>query len=160
AASPSDYAAIPLTTLSFAPGEFVASITVVVNGDTVAEADETFSLNLSNCSACTIAAGQGIGTILNDDGPPTLSIGDVSLTEGDSGTKGYTFTVTRSGDLSGASSVDYMTVDGTAVSPSDYAAVPLSTLNFAPGEATKTITVIVNGDSTLEAEETFFIGLS
>jgi len=159
AASPSDYAAIPPTTLTFAPGEFVASITVVVNGDTVAEADETFSLNLSNCSACTIADGQATGTILNDDGPPTLSIDDVSLTEGDSGTKELAFTVTRSGDLSGASSVDYLTVDGTAASPFDYEAIPPTTLRFAADESSKTIAVIVNGDKDLEPDETFSLDL-
>src|SRR2546425_532606 len=154
AESPSDFGAIPLTTLSFAAGEAAKTITVVVNGDTELEPNETFSISLSNCNGCTIADDQGIGTILNDDPLPTVSINDVSLTEGDFGTKGFTFTVTRSGDTSGGSSVEYMTVDGTAISPSDYAAVPLTTLSFAPSETAKAITVLVNGDTVVEPDDT------
>ena len=54
-------------TLTFAPGETTKTITIVVNGDTVAEPIESFFVNLSGASRVTIANGTGVGTILNDD---------------------------------------------------------------------------------------------
>src|SRR5262249_2063322 len=83
----SDYVATS-GTLTFNPGDTTKPITVVVNGDTTVEPNETFFVNLSNAVNATIADGQGVGTILNDDAlpTPTLSINDVSVTEGNSGT--------------------------------------------------------------------------
>jgi hypothetical protein len=54
-------------TITFQPGSFSVIVPVTVCGDTSAEANETFSLNLSNPSNATIADSQGIGTIVNDD---------------------------------------------------------------------------------------------
>ena len=51
-------------------------------------------MNLSNPINATIADGQGIGTITDDDPPPTLSINDVTVAEGNAGTTDATFTVT------------------------------------------------------------------
>jgi hypothetical protein len=74
----SDYQAA-LGTLSFAPGDITPkTVTVLVNGDTVVEATETFVVNLSNPTNATIADGQGLGTITNDDAPPASSITVVS----------------------------------------------------------------------------------
>jgi hypothetical protein len=53
--------------LSFTPGQTSASFTVPVNGDRTPEPDESFLVNLSNPMGATIADGQGVGTILNDD---------------------------------------------------------------------------------------------
>jgi len=58
-------------TLSIPPGATSGTITVAVSGDTAVEPNETFFVNLSNASLATIADGQGIGTIVNDDGTPT-----------------------------------------------------------------------------------------
>ena len=91
--------------------------------------------------------------------PPTLSIDDVQLAEGDSGSSNLVFTVTRNGDTSGTSSVDFATADGTATSGSDYAAIPTTTLNFGNNDTSKAITVQINGDTDFEADETFFVNL-
>ncbi|HTD19280.1 MAG TPA: Calx-beta domain-containing protein, partial [Ktedonobacteraceae bacterium] len=91
---------------------------------------------------------------------PGISINDVTLAEGGSGTKNFDFTVTRSGDTSITSSVNFATADGTAtVANSDYVANS-GTLSFAAGETTKTITIVVNGDTTVEPDETFSVNLS
>ncbi len=63
-----DYVSKSLATLSFAPGQTVQTIVVLVKGDMTVEGDETFFVNLSAPSNATIAKGQGVGTILNDDG--------------------------------------------------------------------------------------------
>jgi hypothetical protein len=55
-------------TLTFKPGQTSKTVTVFVRGDKKAEADETFFVNLSSAQNALIADGQGVGTILNDDG--------------------------------------------------------------------------------------------
>ena len=90
---------------------------------------------------------------------PSLSINDVSVTEGNSGTTTATFTVTLSPAATNIVSVNYSTANGTAVSTSDYAATS-GTLTFAVGETTKTIVVTINGDTTAESNETLLINLS
>jgi hypothetical protein len=72
-----------------------------------------------------------------------------------------TFTVTRSGNTSGPASVKVRTTNGSAtVLNNDYVAVPLTTVNFVDGQATATVVVTVNGDNTIEKNETFKLALS
>jgi uncharacterized repeat protein (TIGR01451 family) len=158
ATAPSEYAA-QSGTRSFAPSETTKTITVLVNGDTVFEANETFTVNLSNASGATIADSEGVGTIVNDDGAPTLAIDNVSKVEGNAGTTAFTFTVTKAGATELLTSVDFATADGTAGASEDYAEQH-GTLSFAPGETTKSVTVLVNGDSAPEPDETFVVNLS
>ena len=146
-------------TLNFAPGETSKQVTVLVNGDLLDEGNETFLLNLTNPSNATISDGQGLGTITNDDGAPGLSVNDVTVTEGDSGTQNATFTVTLAPTSGQNVSVNYATADGTATAPADYAATS-GTLTFAPGQATKTVTVQVVGDTLDELDETYTLNLS
>ena len=113
---PADYAAAS-GTLTFTPGQTTKTVTVPVNGDLLDEANETFFVNLSNPSNATIADGQGLGTITDDDPLPTVSIDDVTVTEGNSGTVDATFTVTPRRPAAGAVTVDYATADGTATAP-------------------------------------------
>src|SRR5207253_1843142 len=56
--------------------------------------------------------------------------------------------------------VDWSTANGSAVAPGDYTAVAATTLTFLPGETSKTVTVLVNGDITVEPAETFAVTLS
>ena len=91
---------------------------------------------------------------------PALSINDVSLTEGNAGTTAFTFTVSLSPVSTNDVSVDVATADDTATSPTDYAAVPTTTLTIPAGQASATFTVQVNGDTTVEPDERFFVNLS
>src|SRR5256714_4921348 len=147
-------------TLTFAPGDTTKQFTVLVNGDTKFENDETFVANLTNPTNATISDDQGVGTITNDDAPPSFSIDDVIHNEGNTGTTSYTFTVTKTGSTALSASVDYETMDGTAVAPGDYTAIPITTLTFAPGDTTMQVTVFVNGDTTYETNEIFTVHLS
>jgi Calx-beta domain/FG-GAP-like repeat len=146
-------------TLTFGPGETSKTITVQVNGDRVGEANETFFVVLSNPTNAMIADGSGQGTIIDDE--PHVSINDVSRYEGKNGhTSLFTFTVTLSMAYDVPVSLSYATADGTATtSDNDYVASS-GTITFAPGETTKTITVVVKGDRKKESNENFFVDLT
>ena len=86
-----------------------------------------------------------------------IAISDVTISEGDAGTKTATFTVSRTGTA--AFTVDFSTTDGTATAGSDYLH-NAGTLHFAAGQASQTLSVTINGDTTFEANETFFVNLA
>ena len=133
---------------------------MVVNGDTKREGDETFTVNLANAANATIADGQGVGTISNDDGTPSLVIADVKVIEGNAGTVNAVFTVSLSNTSDQKVSVDWATADGTATLANlDYVAAS-GTLSIPPKTSTGTITVVVNGDTKREGDETFTVNLA
>ncbi|MCI0460944.1 MAG: hypothetical protein L0Z62_28695 [Gemmataceae bacterium] len=155
----SDYAGAT-GTLTFAPGAISQTITIAVNGDTRDEWDETFLVNLSNATNASLSDAQGVGTIIDNDVPPSLSINDVTVVEGLGGIRYAVFTVTLSASSGKTISVNYATANGTAkTGNSDYVAAS-GTRTFAAGETTMTITVQIKGDKKKEANETFFVNLS
>ena len=86
--------------------------------------------------------------------PPTVSVSNASVTEGNSGLTALTFTISLSWVSSEPVTVSYATADGTATAGSDYEAAS-GTLVFQPGETTKTITIWVYADAAIESDETF-----
>ncbi len=154
-----DYVASSLTGQTIPAGSSSATFTVLVNGDTLSEPNETFFVNVSNVTGASVGDGQGQGTIVNDDALPALSIDDVSVNEGNSGTTTATFTVSLSAASGQTVSVNYITADGTATAGSDYAARS-GTLTFAPGVTAQGVAITVNGDTAVEPNETFSVGLS
>ncbi|MBP0447117.1 hypothetical protein J8J14_20275, partial [Roseomonas sp. SSH11] len=143
-------------TLTFQAGEVSKTIAITINGDGLNEANETFNLTLSNAVGAAIGDASAVGTILNDD--VTVSIAGGSVTEGASGTRTLTFTVSLSAPAEGPVLVGWRTVDGTAVAGSDYVGAT-GTVQFGAGEVTQTITITVNGDLMVEGNETFAIEL-
>ncbi len=157
----SDYQA-KTGSITFGAGVTSQQISILVNGDTTLEANENFSVILSNPSGATIATGTGVGTITNDDGVvlPTISIGNVSQNEGNSGTSAFTFNLTLSQTSASPVTVQFATADGTAtIANNDYQSKS-GTVTFGAGITTQQITVLVNGDTTNESNETFFVNLS
>jgi len=161
AAAGSDYQAAS-GTLTFNPGDTSKPVTVVVNGDTAFEPNETFFVNLTSPTNASITDSQGQGTIINDDAAPptpTLFISDASIIEGNSGTSIVTFNVTLSPSSGSTVMVDYATANGTATAGNDYVATS-GTLTFAPGDTSKPINVTINGDTLVEPDETFRVDQS
>ena len=157
----SDYVAAS-GTLSFAPGETSKTLQVTVKGDTAVEGNETFTLRLADATGATLVDGSATGTLTNDDAAPALpalSVADVAMREGDSGTAELMFVVTLDKAATGPVTVNYATANGTASAGSDYAALT-GTLTFAAGETSKMVHVVVNGDATVEANETLTLTLS
>ena len=141
------------------------TITVTANGDDVVELNESFFVVLSNLLASdrnvTFDDFRGAGFITNDDSA-SLSISDVSISEGDSGTSVIDFIVTLTGDVDTGVVVSYATSDGTAtLANGDYVEDTGNTISFVgtSGE-TKTISITINGDPTVELDETFLVTLS
>ena len=141
-------------TVSFAPGDTTASVTIKVAGDVLDEINETLAVILSNPTNATIADGSATGTILDDDPLPSLSIDDVSVTEGDTGTTDAVFTVLLSTPSGRAVSVTYRTEDDTAKAGEDYQA-KTGSVTIPAGDTKGAIVVKVNGDLDEEPDETF-----
>jgi parallel beta-helix repeat protein len=155
-----DYTAVS-GTLTFPAGTTTRTVAVPVLGDTLVEGDETFWLDLGSASGATVGDGQGRGLIRDDDAAPvpSLSISDVSVTEGHSGAVSAVFNVTLSAASTQAVTAAFSTTSGTALAPSDYTAAS-GTLSFPAGTVSRTVTVAVVGDTTVEPNETFNVDLS
>lgn len=147
-------------TLSFAAGETNKTISVTINGDTADEGSESVLLNLTNPTNSTIADTQGSGTITNDD-TPLISVDDVTVNEGDAGTTTFSFTVSLSTAAGpGGVTFDIATANGTANTGTDYTAKSLTSQTIPEGSSTYTFDVLVNGDITYEANDTFLVNIS
>jgi outer membrane autotransporter protein len=154
-----DYVASSLTSQTIPAGSSTYTFTVLVNGDTLNEPTETFFVNVTNVTNAIVADGQGVGTIVNDDPLPSLSINDVTVVEGNAGTVNAVFTASLSAASGQTVTVNFATADGTATQPADYTNTS-GTLTFTAGQTTRTITVPVIGELVPEANETFFANLS
>lgn len=145
-------------TLKFLAGQKSNSILIVLNGDTVDEADETFQVKLSSPVATKIDDGTGKGTIRDDDGP-TISVSDASIEEGENGVA----LVTLDDPSPQQITVDWSTSPGTATGPADYPQ-NFGTVIFPPNSDTQGIAVLTTDDSTYEYSgdvfESFHIDLS
>jgi hypothetical protein len=159
AAAGSDYAATA-GTVTFAPGQTSRTVDVLVSGDTLHEANEQFSLLLSNpTNAVFGTTAGGTGTITNDDAAPTAAVDSPAVAEGDSGTTDLTFTVSLSNPSGTALTVNYSTANVTAIAGADYTAAS-GALTFAPGQTSRSVVVSVVGDRTREPDETLKLNAS
>jgi beta-glucanase (GH16 family) len=89
-----------------------------------------------------------------------ISIGDVTLIEGNGGTTNYNFRVYHDVAATAASSVSYSISDGSARAKEDYSGPTSGTLYFAAGEREKNIVVTVLADDVREGDEDFTVLLS
>ena len=149
-------------TVTFSPGQTSKQISVGVLGDAQVEPNEIFFVNLSNPVNATLADNQGVGTILNDDVPPpvTISISNATVFEGScGGTPSAVFNVSRSGETSQSVSVNFVTFNGSASSSTDYISAS-GTVTIPADATTAKIVVFARSDTLVEGDETFFVNLS
>ncbi len=144
--------------LIFAPGELSKAITVHLKADAQYEHEETFFFNLSNAENAIIAKTREIITIANSEPAPVLTIDDVTITETQRGKQEALFKVTLAGQTAVPAIVEFRTVDGTAKAGFDFDAAS-GRLVFAPGEHSKVIPILIDGDASFEANETFSVHL-
>ncbi len=142
-------------TLSFLPGQTSKSLTVSLLNDTLNEADETFTLTLSNATVA-LTDSSATGTIFDDDPEPTVAIADESAPEAD-GLVSFTISISS---VSGQEvDVDYATTDATALAGSDYTSTT-GTAIIPAGSTSTQVDVPVTNDTTYEGDETFTLDLS
>ena len=166
--SPSDAAdfggSLPSGTVNFAAAETSQVITINVRGDTQFEADESFTVTLSNpSSGAILGTSSASGAILNDEAAITIAALNASRAEGQSGNTAFTFTVSRSGNTAETTSVNFA-ITGSGTNAADAAefggTLPSGLLSFAANESSKTITINIKGDTVVEEDETFSVTLS
>lgn len=139
-------------------GETTYPVTIAVTGDRVWESTETFVVNLSAPVNATLGDSQGIGTIYDDE--PTISIDNVSVTEGNTGSLNATFTVTLSAISDVDVTVHYATAtNGSATADTDFTTTSGDVI-IPHDQLSATFTVPVLGDRVGESTETFLVNLS
>ena len=165
-ADPDDFGgALPSGTVTFTAGVTSQVVTIDVSGDDSGEPDEGFTVTLSSPSpGVTLDIDSAPGTIRNDDTEFSVFGTDADKVEGDSAATSFTFSVTRSGDVTEAGTVDYA-VTGSGAAPADATdfpggVLPSGTVAFAAGQTTQTLTVEVSGDTAPEVNEQFTVTLS
>jgi probable HAF family extracellular repeat protein len=92
-------------------------------------------------------------------GTPVINIGDASVTEGHTGTRAASLTVTMSPAATQPVTVSYSTGNGSATAGTDYQSAS-GTVTFDAGQTSKTISIPVNGDRAGEVNETLMVNLS
>jgi hypothetical protein len=98
-------------------------------------------------------------TIFKGAASPSVSISDVSISEGDTSTRNATFAVALSSPGDTTATIDYATSDGTAATPGDYTAVS-GKLTYPAGTTLRTLNVPIKGDMLAEGDEVFYLDLS
>ncbi len=159
----SDYTATS-GTLTFAAGELTKTITIpIINDNLFENANETFSLTLSNPTNSALLQTPTTATITifdNDFQPAVFSSSSFHrLPEGNAGTTSLTFRVSLNNPTVQVVTVDFATTNGTATAGSDYV-TSSGTLTIPAGTTSATTNITINGDTTVEPNETFTINLS
>ena len=162
AISGTDYTAAAKKTLTFAPGDPLSkTVTIAVKPNAKATGDRLFYLNLTGPTWATIGSGQGKGTCtITPFAHPSISVDNVQVTPTPQQTK-TTFTITLSKASPFPVSVVYATVNGTAVSGTDYTAKKKTTLTFAPGAPlSQTVTIDVKPNAKATGDRLFYLNLT
>jgi uncharacterized repeat protein (TIGR01451 family) len=138
----------------------VATFTLVVNVDSDAP-DDILLTNTATAVSDTgdLDTSNNSSTATTSTGLPQITIDDVTVTEGDSGTVDACFAVSLSKASVDIVTVDFETADNTAQEPDDYLS-DAGSLTFPVGETVQTLCVMVNSDTLEESDEDFFVDLS
>ena len=157
----SDYTATS-GTLTFAPGELTKTINIPITNDNLFEnGNETFNLTLSNPTNSAILSTATATIIIFDDDfmPGLVAASPVFVTEGDAGVKKLSVQLNLTNPTVQTVTADFATVDGTATAGSDYVATSGS-ITIPAGSTSATVNITINGDATVEPNETFELSLA
>ena len=166
-----DYTSVSAASVMIEAGQSSASVSVATREDSTDEHDETFELRLTGASTggtqvgdISTTAGTSVGTIIDDDDMPLLSISDASASE-NADPAVITFTVGVAPASGKEVTVEYETADDSdnpddsATAGADYTATS-GTLTFVPGDTEMTIMVALSNDRAVEGTELFTVTLS
>ena len=153
-----DFTGINATLLEFPPGTTNQTISVPVFGDMLSETHETVIVRLLAPTQATLGDALGVGTILDDDAFPALSIADTIVGEPATGGTNAVFAVTLSTASGRTINVSYATSNLTARAGSDFTKKS-GTLTFAPGVTNVPLSIAISRDALVETNETFLVQL-
>jgi hypothetical protein len=155
----SDYTA-KSGTVSIGIGKTSATVSVVVSGDAAPESSETLLVNLTGVLTPTVTIDDnlGVGTIVDDDAtnPASVSIGDTTVYEGDSGMQSAVFSVRLTAPVATDTLIPYTTSDGGAVAPTDYKAKS-GTAKIKAGKTSAKVSITTYGNTGAEGSRQFFV---
>ena len=133
-------------------------VTVPIRADLADEDDEAFTVRLHSVTEADLGDDTGAGTLVDDDPPPTVSIGSATVEEGTVGLTSAAVPVTLSRASGKQVRVSVQTANGTALANADF--LPLTTpVVFDPGETSKNVVVQLLADQFDEGDEHFAVNL-
>ncbi len=152
ASSASDYVAQSLTGQTIPAGSSTYQFSVQVNGDAVSESNETFNVNVSSVTGATVADGQGVGTIQNDDVVGITATPTSGLVTTEAGGTA-SFTVRLNSQPTASVSIFLIALDTSegAVAPSSL------TFTTANWNTVQTVTVTGVDDAIVDGTVTYLI---
>jgi hypothetical protein len=141
---------------------FPQQVNVVVNGDDMHEADETFLITLSDPINARLGNNrQAVVRINNNDLVPTLSIGDLTVTEGNAGQHVVTLKASLTNPTDSPVTFSVSSANGTAIAPFDYVAITDGTSNtILVGALETSVPVTVVGDELFEPTRSLFVTIA
>ena len=140
----------------FAPGETSKTILVELVPDDLPEPDEVFYVDITSVDGAQVRHGRAEVTILSDE--ITAELRPAALAEGDGTRRTWTTGLYLDAPLSQATTLQYQTVDGTALAGSDYVAKS-GTLALAAGQSSIALPLEILGDTAPENEEVFYLDI-
>ncbi|MFM2429638.1 MAG: hypothetical protein RLZZ511_851 [Cyanobacteriota bacterium] len=147
-------------TVNFASGQTTAIVEIPIINDNVAEPTENFIFGILSPTGAGLGTKRTVNVTIEDDDAVngSFEFNQVAY-EAKENAGTATITVNRVGSTTGAAAVRYSTGAGTATAGTDYTTVS-NVLNFANGEASKTFTVNLVNDGSVERDETVQLTLS
>ncbi len=153
-----DYTAQSRVAVTVPAGATTATVAVPILADDVYEADESFFVDLSDPTVAELSSDtRALVTIVDDDSPPALSVGDAQPVSEGAGP--LVFTVTRTGSTSLPATFSWSTADGTAEAGSDFTAAS-GTVTIPASSSSAQLQVQLVADSVAEDDETAAVTLS
>ena len=153
----SDYTGIANQSVTFTSGQVSKTVTVTINNDTAVETSETFGFIVQRNSSDPVSTYLAKSTFTitdNDVTPTTYAITPNPKTVSES-VGSFSFTITRSGGTPAETIYASTTTTEGYSNGSDYTGIADQSVSFTSGQASKTVTVTINDDSTVETSETF-----
>jgi len=144
------------------------NIAVTINNDSIVEPAETLILDLGSetggsvgqQAAVTLSAPASQTLTITDNDSATVTTANVAQNEGNSGTSNMPFVLQLAGQVQGGFTVNYQTRNDTATAGSDYVGATGSVSFDGTANGSRNILIGINGDTTQEATERFFLDLS
>jgi hypothetical protein len=154
----SDFEYFGSAALSFAPGETLKTVRIVIENNATAENEESFNFVLASATNATIATPRVIGTIVDNDGTAGTPVIRIRAPVVDESANEAVFAITLDRPSVATVTVSYATATGTAGS-GDFTAVS-GVASFAPGQMVVIVPVPIVDDALAEVDESFDLVLS